>query len=225
VMDMDHLKMRNATKSVLDFYKLQGQIDEANYPETLCKILIINASWVFLTIWKFAKFFFDDEIRQKVNIVGSNYEKELFEYIDPSQVPTWLKGGRLPASEEWMGDLAYMNQIADEEDKSNLTKVQVAAGKYFDEVIQIHRANDVIAWDYCTEKHNIKFSVLFGDDKDSLTAIIPEEKSDSCTSIVSGRHTVDRPGCYVLRWSNEYSMMKGKTLFYKVYTVSESNLN
>lgn len=109
IMDMDGLKIRNATKQVwgagyqwlctrthtrrahsevlavyidgafacifnlrfllvqvLDFYKYQGAVDEANYPETLKKIFVINAGWVFLSIWKFAKYFFAEEIRQKV---------------------------------------------------------------------------------------------------------------------------------------------------------------
>ena len=43
------------------------------YPETLGKIIIINAPWFFAKIWKLVEKFFDAVAREKNSIYGTDY--------------------------------------------------------------------------------------------------------------------------------------------------------
>eukprot|EP01012_Entosiphon_sulcatum_P035792 TRINITY_DN4549_c0_g1_i5.p1 TRINITY_DN4549_c0_g1~~TRINITY_DN4549_c0_g1_i5.p1 ORF type:complete len:285 (-),score=73.87 TRINITY_DN4549_c0_g1_i5:78-932(-) len=218
VMDMDGLALHNATKPVLDFYQMVGAVEEANYPETLCKIFVINASWVFTSLWKFCKFFFAEEIRQKVFIFGKDYERELLQHVDASVLPSYIKGGTARIPEPWAGDLSFMDALGDKDFHDGLIKEQVGAGKTFTHTVEA-REGDVIAWDYCTEKHNIAFSLLFGDE-----VVMAEEKVECNSALVSGSHRAQKSGKYTLKWSNEYSYMKGKTLLYKVYEITDQTM-
>eukprot|EP00484_Ammonia_sp_Unknown_P012913 CAMPEP_0197068102 /NCGR_PEP_ID=MMETSP1384-20130603/184358_1 /TAXON_ID=29189 /ORGANISM="Ammonia sp." /LENGTH=98 /DNA_ID=CAMNT_0042505727 /DNA_START=1 /DNA_END=294 /DNA_ORIENTATION=- len=57
------------------------------FPETVHKIFIINAPWIFQQIWKICSSFLDEITVQKTNILGSDYLKELVKYIDITMIP------------------------------------------------------------------------------------------------------------------------------------------
>ncbi len=62
------------------------------YPETLGKMFIINAPFLFKGIWQIIKPMLDDNTVAKISVLGSNYESELLELIDKSNLPTEYGG-------------------------------------------------------------------------------------------------------------------------------------
>jgi hypothetical protein len=62
------------------------------YPETLGKMFIINAPFLFKGIWQIVKPMLDENTVSKISVLGSNYESELFEVIDKSNVPVEFGG-------------------------------------------------------------------------------------------------------------------------------------
>ena len=57
------------------------------YPETLGKMLIINAPFLFKGIWSIVKPMLDENTVAKISVLGSNYESELQELIDKENLP------------------------------------------------------------------------------------------------------------------------------------------
>lgn len=58
------------------------KIAQENYPETLKKVIVINAPMSFSIIWTFIKTFMNKRTVEKFEILGSKYKKVLLEYVD-----------------------------------------------------------------------------------------------------------------------------------------------
>ncbi|KAJ3304063.1 cytosolic factor, phosphatidylinositol/phosphatidylcholine transfer protein [Kappamyces sp. JEL0829] len=62
------------------------------YPESLGKIMFVNAPSCFSLIWAVIKSFFDPATLKKVSILGTNYQEELLNIVDPENLPQALGG-------------------------------------------------------------------------------------------------------------------------------------
>ena len=54
--------------------------------------MIVNAPWVFTGVFAIIKGWLDEKTRQKIQIVGGGYTKNLLEYIDENQLADFLGG-------------------------------------------------------------------------------------------------------------------------------------
>ena len=70
------------TKQAMHFLKMALQVVTEMYPETLGKMFMINAPFIFSGIWSIIKGWLDEKIRRKINMVGKNYISTLTEYVD-----------------------------------------------------------------------------------------------------------------------------------------------
>ena len=68
------------------------QIDADYYPESLGRIIVVNAGLMFSGFWKVIKGFLPAVTVEKVNILGSSYQKELLDLIDTENLPDFLGG-------------------------------------------------------------------------------------------------------------------------------------
>lgn len=73
-----------------------------NYPEMLRKCIMINTPWVFNTIWFFVKGLIAQRTLDKISVLGSSFEKELFAEIGQKSVPAII-GGPCTAYVEYAG--------------------------------------------------------------------------------------------------------------------------
>lgn len=87
------------------FHRIAGivqnitRISSDYYPESLGKIIIINAPLMFPTIWAIAGKFFDEKTREKIQIVGANYLPVLEKDIAVQNIPDFLQGGQCRCKE------------------------------------------------------------------------------------------------------------------------------
>eukprot|EP00128_Syssomonas_multiformis_P017703 Colp12_sorted_trinity150504_noHs@25047 len=91
VLDLKDLSYSLDTCAINTFRKTV-HIDEANYPERLSHLFMINAPWFFTAIWKMITPLLNPVTTDKIKILGSNYLKTLQEYIDLSEIPEELGG-------------------------------------------------------------------------------------------------------------------------------------
>eukprot|EP00759_Apiculatamorpha_spiralis_P026030 PhF_6_TR29222/c0_g1_i3/m.42761 len=80
----------------IPFVKALGAVDQANYPEHLDKLYILNTGRVTRILYDLIKYFIDERTRSKVVLLGdrSAYEKVLVEAgIDLDRIPLMF-GGR-----------------------------------------------------------------------------------------------------------------------------------
>lgn len=68
-----------------------SQLIEANYPERICNILILNPNWLFNTLFSIVKPFMDPATVKKVSLDASNYLPPEIKLIDGDLKPALLE--------------------------------------------------------------------------------------------------------------------------------------
>ena len=92
LLNMDGFSMSKLKEKSRDFVKLAIKIGGDYYPEIMFKMFIVNTPFMFKAAWTIFKPFIDEKTRDKISIVGSKFQKDLFKYVDPSNVPEFLGG-------------------------------------------------------------------------------------------------------------------------------------
>jgi len=72
------------------------KIDSDNYPEILYKMYIVNAPWIFSSLWSAISNFLDANTVAKISILKDNGFSKLQEQIDVADIPKFL-GGQCPS--------------------------------------------------------------------------------------------------------------------------------
>ena len=83
VLDLEGMRLGQVTSDFTALIKVLAQIDQAQYPETMGKMFIINTPAAFPFVWKMVKSFLDPNTAAKISIYASKKEWQpvLFEQI------------------------------------------------------------------------------------------------------------------------------------------------
>ncbi|ODN02281.1 SEC14-like protein 2 [Orchesella cincta] len=99
-----HIEGLKATLTMVRYF-------EANFPEYLRVVFVLNAPYVFSIAWKLVKPLITGTTHEKIKFVYSNYEKEIAKYVDPDQLPE-AYGGTLPEDSEIIYDGEDFHRIS-----------------------------------------------------------------------------------------------------------------
>ncbi|KAL5718325.1 hypothetical protein ACHQM5_011238 [Ranunculus cassubicifolius] len=92
ILDVKGVGMNNFSKPAREIFMEIQKIDSNNYPETLHRLFIVNAGSGFRVLWKALKAFLEPRTLAKIQVLGSNFQNNLLEIIDPSTLPSFLGG-------------------------------------------------------------------------------------------------------------------------------------
>lgn len=98
IMDVKDMVMSQISRSFLGLTKQMAAIDQDQYPETLGRIIVINAPSAFPMAWRMVKGFLDPVVTAKITVCGgpSEWEPILFDLIGKENLPSNY-GGYAPA--------------------------------------------------------------------------------------------------------------------------------
>lgn len=101
VLDLGELSVSQLNSRTLNVIKEQAFIDSLCFPETMSKMVIINAPRFFSATWKIIKGWIDPRTANKIEIIASRkvWEKRLRELVDADNLPSDY-GGTGPTSEK-----------------------------------------------------------------------------------------------------------------------------
>ncbi|KAG9096984.1 cytosolic factor, phosphatidylinositol/phosphatidylcholine transfer protein [Ceratobasidium sp. 370] len=91
ILDLQNVGLSNFYK-VKDYVMQASQIGQDRYPECMGKFYIINAPYLFSTVWAFVKPWLDEVTVAKISILGSGYKSTLLEQIPAENLPVDLGG-------------------------------------------------------------------------------------------------------------------------------------
>lgn len=90
IMDLEGLSTSQITSTCLNIVQEQTRIDSLCFPETMNRMVIVNAPRFFTVTWKLVKGWIDPRTAAKVELISSRstWEKRLKEIIDENQLPS-----------------------------------------------------------------------------------------------------------------------------------------
>jgi len=204
------------------------KILEANYPENLGRLFIINAPKMFTMLFTLVKPLLSQATIDKFHIYGTD-EKEwraaLLEYIDADQLPVYYggtmtdpdgdpkcssrinHGGTVPTS--------YYLSTAKLVPTDRMQCVTVFSSSKKKFKFQVDQLGCDLRWQFFSEAGDIAFRVYYKS-QDETTELFPKERVECHKIMEEGRVPCDKIGTYAIEFDNSYSYFRAKKLWYDI---------
>ncbi|XP_034567822.1 SEC14-like protein 1 [Notolabrus celidotus] len=170
LVDLEGLNMRHLWRPGVKALLRIIEVVEANYPETLGRLLILRAPRVFPVLWTLVSPLIDENTRKKFLVyAGNDYQGPggLIDYIDREIIPEFLggdcmcdipEGGLVPKS------LYRTAEELESEENRLLTdsvykSASIFKGAPYEMLIEITEASSVITWDFDVSKGDVIFNI------------------------------------------------------------------
>ncbi|KAG9285867.1 hypothetical protein G9A89_013292 [Geosiphon pyriformis] len=92
IFDCEGMGFHYLNMAAMNMFRELIDLDQMHYPERLGKLFIVNAPFIFVSIWAIAKRWLEPRTLEKVHIFGKDYKKTLLEHIPEENLPSFLGG-------------------------------------------------------------------------------------------------------------------------------------
>ncbi|KAF1379304.1 hypothetical protein PFLUV_G00174700 [Perca fluviatilis] len=170
LVDLEGLNMRHLWRPGVKALLRIIEVVEANYPETLGRLLILRAPRVFPVLWTLVSPLIDENTRKKFLVyAGNDYQDPggLVDYIDKEVIPDFLGGdsmGDIPEGGTVPKSLYRTAEELESEENRLLTdsiykSASIFKGAPYEMLIEITEASSVITWDFDVSKGDVIFNI------------------------------------------------------------------
>ena len=165
ILDLDKLTTSQLSRKALTIIKEQAAIDSVCFPETMAKMLIINAPTFFAATWRIIKGWLDPRTAAKIEVISSRSasEKRLAEIANLDQLPSDY-GGTGPSTD----DILAKSFDGDGTNKTE-TKMLYVRG-HGSEVVTVPAGFELLVTVHTRSTAGGNFSLHNADSKDTLHA-------------------------------------------------------
>ncbi|KAJ8253692.1 hypothetical protein COCON_G00203040 [Conger conger] len=172
LLDLENLSTRHLWRPGVKALLRIIEVVEANYPETLGRLLIVRAPRVFPVLWTLISPFINENTRQKFLVCsGNSYQGVggLEDYISKEVIPDFLGGDCLCSVPE--GGPVPKSLYQTQEELQNSGPVSLLAetiyqlayivqGEPHEFFIEIPESSSVITWDFDVLKGDVLFNIF-----------------------------------------------------------------
>uniref|UniRef100_A0A3Q2UJ94 SEC14-like protein 1 n=2 Tax=Fundulus heteroclitus TaxID=8078 RepID=A0A3Q2UJ94_FUNHE len=170
LVDLEGLNMRHLWRPGVKALLRIIEAVEANYPETLGRLLILRAPRMFPVLWTLVSPLIDENTRKKFLVyAGRDYQGPggLVDYIDREIIPDFLGGDcmcDIPEGSAVPKSLYRTTEELENEDNCLLTdsiykSASIFKGAPYEVLIEITEASSVITWDFDVCKGDVFFNI------------------------------------------------------------------
>ncbi|XP_010768243.1 SEC14-like protein 2 [Notothenia coriiceps] len=230
IYDVEGLGLKHLWKPAIETYTEILQMFEANYPEGLKRLFVIKAPKLFPVAYNLVKHFLSENTRQKINILGANWQEVLMKYIDAEELPV-IYGGKLTDPD---GDPRCRTMIHHVSPVPPSYYVRDHVKMEYEQCTSVSRGSSqqldyeilfpgcVLRWQFASEGADIGFGVFVkakkGEKKKAaqMEEVVLSQRYNAHLVPEDGSLTCERPGVYVLRFDNTYSMFQAKRISFTV---------
>ncbi|KAJ8374144.1 hypothetical protein SKAU_G00047240 [Synaphobranchus kaupii] len=172
VLDLEGLSTRHLWRPGVKALLRTIEVVEANYPETLGRLLIVRAPRVFPVLWTLISPFINENTRQKFLVYsGNSYHGEggLEDHIGKDIIPDFLggdclcsvpEGGPVPKSlyqtQEELQNSGPISLLAE----TIYQSANIFQGEPHEFFIEIPESSSVITWDFDVLKGDVSFNIF-----------------------------------------------------------------
>lgn len=238
VYDCEGLGLKHLWKPAIDTYGEILSMFEANYPEGLKRLFVIKAPKLFPVAYNLVKHFLSEITRNKIVILGGNWQEVLLKYIDAEELPA-VYGGKLTDPDgdptcctllHRAGTVPTSYYVRDSVKVDYEQCVTVSRGSTEQMEYEILVPGCVLRWQFASEGADIGFGVFKKSKKGEwqkagqMQEVLLSERYNAHLVPEDGSLTCSQPGVYVLRFDNTYSIFQAKRISFTVEVLLPSHL-
>ncbi|KAK0154336.1 SEC14-like protein 2 [Merluccius polli] len=235
IYDCEGLGLKHMWKPAIEAYGEILTMFEENYPEGLKRVFLIKAPKLFPMVYNLIKHFLSEETKQKIVILGGNWQEELQKQVDKDQLPG-IYGGSLTDPDgdprcrtmiNYGGPVPKSYYVRDSLKVTYDASVSIGRGSVFDLEYDITVPSSILRWQFASDGADIGFGVFTrsreDDDGDGgRRQVLPSERYNAHLVPEDQSLLCPHPGVYVLRFDNSYSILQSKRVSYSVEVLPPS---
>ncbi|XP_019598623.2 SEC14-like protein 4 isoform X1 [Rhinolophus sinicus] len=230
VFDLEGLSLKHLWKPAVEVYQQYFALVEANYPETIKHLLVVRAPRLFPVAFNLVKSFLTEVTQKKIVILGGNWKQELSKFISPDQIPMEYGGTMTDpdGNPKCLTKISYGGEVPKSYYLHNQVKVQyehtatVGRGSSLQVDNEILFPGCVLRWQFASDGADIGFGVFLKTKQGErqrvgdMTEVLSSQRYNAHMVPEDGSLTCHKPGVYVLRFDNTYSLIHAKKISYTV---------
>uniref|UniRef100_A0A673XKB9 SEC14-like lipid binding 8 n=1 Tax=Salmo trutta TaxID=8032 RepID=A0A673XKB9_SALTR len=230
IYDCEGLGLKHLWKPAIETYGEILTMFEDNYPEGLKRLFVIKAPKLFPVAYNLVKHFLSEITRNKIIVLGANWQEVLLNYIDPEQLPA-AYGGKLTDPD---GDSRCRTKIHYAGTVPTSYYVRESVKVDYEQCLTVSRGSSqqleyeilcpgcVLRWQFSSDGADIGFGVFMkgkiGERQNAgqMQEVVPSQRYNAHLVPEDGSLTCSEPGVYVLRFDNTYSIFQSKRISFTV---------
>ncbi|KAL4223181.1 hypothetical protein ACF0H5_016653 [Mactra antiquata] len=221
IFDMEGVTTKMLWRPGLQMYLHLVKVLEDNYPEMLKRMFVVNAPAIFPILYKLARPLISEEMKNKIHVLGANFENTLLQYIEAEELPAFLGGSladpdgnpRCATMIGQGGDVPEEYFLDTKDLYEYMNTATIARGDKLEVEYKVDKPGSILRWEFKTEDYDIGFGVNFIDNGNTVQ-ILPTKRVNSQHVAEDGSVTCNNVGTYVLYFDNSFSWTRSKKIFY-----------